>query len=307
MKKLNVVTGAFSYTGKYITENLLLNNEGVITLTNHLRSGSNNRNITVLPYNFDKYEGLKKLLYGVDTLYNTYWIHFSYRNKSLDDAVENSKKLISIAQEAGIKRIVHISVANPSKTSHLPYFRAKAEVEEFIIKSHLSYAIIRPTLIFGLESIPFNNITYFLRKFPVFPIFGSGKYLVQPIFVGDLAKIAINMGYSRENVILNVGGPDTLTYDELIHTIAKILKSRTHIIHLAPNITLFLGKVLGYILNDVTINRGEMEGLMSNKYVHKHTDITGETRLSRWLEENIDKLGNQYVSELKRYYETTAQ
>lgn len=302
VKILNLVTGAFSYTGKYIAENLLSMNEDVVTLTGHLRSGLPDKNIAVLPYNFDKSDSLGKLLEGVDVLYNTYWIHFSYRRKLLNDAIENSKKLILAAKEAGVKRIVHISVANSSNTSHLPYFRAKAEVEEFVIKSGLSYAVIKPTLIFGLESIPFNNIAYFLRKFPIFPVFGSGKYLVQPIFVGDLAKIAVNLGHSRKSVVLNVGGSDIFTYDELIRIIAKTLKSRAKIVHLPPNITLLLGQLLGYMLNDVTINRGEMEGLMSNRYVHEHTDVAGETSLNRWLKENIDRLGKHYISELKRYY-----
>jgi NADH dehydrogenase len=152
-----------------------------------------------------------------------------------------------------------------------------------------------------LESIPINNIAYFLRKFPLFAIFGSGKYLIQPIFVEDVAEIAVNLGHREENVILDIAGPEVFTYDQLVHLIAKKVHSRAKIIYLLPEITLFIGKLLGYILKDVTINRNEMKGLMSNIYVSKNP-FTGKTYISQWLEKNAKKIGTRYISELNRYY-----
>ncbi|MCD6129843.1 MAG: NAD(P)H-binding protein [Deltaproteobacteria bacterium] len=299
--KLNVVTGAFSYTGKYITELLLSTGERIQTLTGHPHRNPFEKRIIVFPYNFDNLDKLKKTLEGVNTLYNTYWIHFSYHKSSIDKAVENTKKLVLAAKEAGVKRIVHISVSNPRETSPLPYFRGKARAEEFIINSKLSYAIIRPTIIFGLESIPINNIAYFLRKFPLFAVFGSGKYLIQPIFVGDVAEIAVKLGHREENIIVDIAGPEIFTYNQLVHLIVEKVNSRAKIIHLPPEITLFIGKILGYILKDVTINRNEMRGLMSNVYVSKNPFI-GKTYISQWLEKNAKKIGTRYISELNRYY-----
>jgi len=299
--KLNLVTGAFSYTGKYITELLLRMGEKVQTLTGHPHRNPFKKRIIVFPYNFDDLDKLKKTLEGVNTLYNTYWIHFSYHKSTIDKAVENTKKLVLAAKEAGVKRIVHISVSNPRETSPLPYFRGKARAEEFIINSELSYAIIRPTIIFGLENIPLNNIAYFLRKFPLFAVFGSGKYLIRPIFVGDVAEIAVKLGHREENIIVDIAGPEVFTYDQLVHLIARSINSRAKIIHLPPEITLFIGKILGYILKDVTINRNEMRGLMSNLYVSRHP-LTGKTCISQWLKQNAEKIGTRYISELKRYY-----
>ena len=299
--KLNLVTGAFSYTGKYIAKLLLTTGEKVQTLTGHPHRNPFKKRIIVFPYNFDNLNKLKETLEGVNTLYNTYWIHFSYHKSSIDKAVENTKKLVLAAKEAGVKRIVHISVSNPCETSPLPYFRGKARAEEFIINSKLSYAIIRPTIIFGLESIPINNIAYFLRKFPLFAVFGSGKYLIQPIFVGDVAEIAVKLGHREENIIVDIAGPEIFTYNQLVHLIAEKVNSRAKIIHLPPEITLFIGKLLGYILKDVTINRNEMRGLMSNVYVSKNPFI-GKTYISQWLEKNAKKIGTKYISELNRYY-----
>jgi len=298
--KLNLVTGAFSYTGKYITKLLLSTGERVQTLTGHPHYNPFKERVIVFPYNFDNLDKLKKTLEGVKTLYNTYWIHFSYHKSTIDKAIENTKKLILAAKEVGVKRIIHISVSNPCKIP-LPYFRGKAQAEEFIINSNLSHAIIRPTIIFGLESIPLNNIAYFLRKFPLFAVFGSGKYLIQPIFVEDVAEIAVNLGHREENIIMDIAGPEIFTYNQLVHLIAEKVHSRAKIIHLPPEITLFIGKILGYMFKDVTINRNEMKGLMSNIYISKNP-LIGKTYISQWLERNAKKIGTRYISELKRYY-----
>ena len=110
------------------------------------------------------------------TPYNTYWIRFARGTVTHDVAVQNSRILIGAAAEAAVSRIVHISITNPSEDSPLPYFRGKALVEKAIHESGLSYAILRPTVLFSPEDVLINNIAWFLRRFPAFPIAGSGDY-----------------------------------------------------------------------------------------------------------------------------------
>src|SRR5258708_7980024 len=184
--EVNVITGAFSYTGKYITRRLLAMGKEVRTLTGH----PNNPNpfgerVRVFPFNFDKPGELVKSLQGATTLYNTYWIRFAHGSMTFDKAVENTKMLIKAAEEAGVKRIVHVSITNPAETSRLPYFRGKAILERAIINSSLSYAIIRPTVIFGTQHILITNITCLLRPFPVFPIFDSPTSILHPVYLQD--------------------------------------------------------------------------------------------------------------------------
>src|SRR5713226_1616242 len=193
--EINVITGAFSYTGKYITRRLLAMGKQVRTLTGHPnRPNPFGDQVSVFPFNFDKPGELVKSLQGATTLYNTYWIRFAHGSVTFDKAVENTKTLIKAAEEAGMQRIVHVSITNPAQTSRLPYFRGKAILEQAIMDSRLSYAIIRPTVIFGIEDILINNIAWLLRRFLVFPIFGSGKYRLQPIYVEDMADLVIDAG-----------------------------------------------------------------------------------------------------------------
>ena len=153
----NVVTGAFSYTGKYIAQRLLSMGETVATLTNHpRRTGSSLDQIRVYPFNFGDPHQLAESLRGATTLYNTYWIRFHRGGTTFDAAVKNTETLIEAARSAGVRRVVHISISNPSPESELAYFRGKALAERVITGSGLEYAIVRPTLVFGAEISQFG-------------------------------------------------------------------------------------------------------------------------------------------------------
>ena len=300
--ELNVVTGAFGYTGKYITSRLLSMGKRVRTLTGHPdRHNPFGNQVRVSPFNFDNQIEQIKSLQGATTLYNTYWVRFSYGEVTVDKAIENTKTLIKAAEEAGVSRIIHISITNASEESSLPYFRGKGILEKAIINSKLSYAIIRPTVIFGPEDILINNIAWFLRRFPLLAIFGSGDYRVQPVFVEDVAEIAVSAAHQNENIIIDAVGPEIYTFDELVRFIANRIHSRAKIIHLRPALALFLSKLVGYMVSDVVLTRDEVKGLMLNLLVSENPP-TGQARLSDWLSKNADSLGAKYASELSRHY-----
>ncbi|MBI5677439.1 MAG: NAD(P)H-binding protein [Planctomycetes bacterium] len=244
---------------------------------------------------------MTRALQGATTLYNTYWVRFPYGQVTYDKAVAHTKILIDAAKEAGVRRIVHISITNASEGSPFPYFRGKGILEKAVIHSNLSYAIIRPTVIFGHEDILINNIAWFLTKFPVFVIPGDGNYQLQPVFVEDVAGIAVNTGQSNDNMIVDAVGPEIFKYEELIRLIADRVQSKAKIIHLRPVLALFLSKFIGYMVKDVVLTRDEVEGLIENLLVSKNPP-TGKTRLSDWLNQHADTIGTQYASELNRHY-----
>ena len=300
--ELSVVTGAFSYTGKYITRRLLSMGQRVRTLTGR----PNHENpfgcqVGVFPFNFGNPGRLTESLQGATTLYNTYWVRFCHGKVTFDRAVENTKTLIKAAEEAGIRRIVHISITNASEESAFPYFRGKALVEKAIIHSKLSYAIVRPTVIFGPEGILINNIAWLLRRFPVFAISGSGDYRIQPVFVEDVAEIAVDAGQKDDHMVMDAVGPEVYTFDELVRLIAEKMHGRASIIHVRPGLVLFLARLIGYAVKDVVITKDEIGGLMSNLLVSEGP-ATGDTRLSQWLEEHAGSVGLRYASELRRHY-----
>ncbi|GCC10284.1 hypothetical protein IPdc08_00307 [archaeon] len=299
-KEIHVVTGAFGYSGKYITKRLLNAGHQVRTLTNSLnRSNPFGDKVRAYPFNFDNTEKLVESLQKVSVLYNTYWVRFNYTDFTHSVAVENTLKLFDAAKKAGVKRIVHISITNPSKDSDLEYFSGKAILEEALIESGISYTILRPTVLFGKEDILINNIAWMLRKSPVFCVFGDGNYRLQPIYVDDLARLAVEHGTETKNQIIDAIGPETFTYRNLIIEIGKIIGKKRPIISIPDTVGYSLGWIIGKMVGDITITREEIEGLKAD-LLYTDSQPAGSTRLTDWARENASTLGIRYTSELAR-------
>jgi NADH dehydrogenase len=299
-KQIQAVTGAFGYSGQYIARRLLERGERVMTLTNSVdRENLFNGRIPAAPFNFDNPDKLAESLRGVSVLYNTYWVRFNHKQFKHAAAVQNTLILFAAAKAAGVERVVHVSITNPALESPLEYFQGKAVLEQALIESGLSYAILRPTVLFGKEDILINNIAWMLRKLPVFGVFGDGQYRLQPIYVDDLAQIAVEQGESRENIILNAIGPETFTYRELAQTLGEIIGKKRPIVSIPPTLGYWAGKMMGWLVNDVIITREEIEGLMAD-LLYVDTPPTGQTRLTEWARTHADSLGRQYTSELAR-------
>ncbi|MBI3583544.1 MAG: NAD(P)H-binding protein [Nitrospinae bacterium] len=298
--EIHVVTGAFGYSGKYIARRLLDAGYEVRTITNSPnRANPFGDRVKAYPFNFDNHEKLIESLQGASVLYNTYWVRFNYPGFSHSGAVVNTLKLFDAAKKAGIKRIVHISITNPSPNSPLEYFRDKARLEKALIESGLSYAILRTAVIFGKEDILINNIAFLLRKFPIFGVFGDGNYRLQPIYVDDLAKLAVEQGQKTENCIIDTIGPETFTYRELVEEIGKIIGKRRPIISIPPALGYIAGWLFGKVVRDIIITRDEIEGLMAGLLCTNSPPV-GQTKLTDWARENASTLGIKYSSELAR-------
>ena len=302
MPQLEVITGAFGYTGGYITRLLLAKGYRVRSLTGHpQRRNPFGDQVEVALFNFDKPAELVKSLEGADTLFNTYWIRFAYGELTFDKAVANTRILIDAAKRAGVRKFVHVSITNPSETSPLPYFKGKALLEKSLIESGLSYSIIRPTVIFGLEDILINNIAWLLRRFPVFAIPGTGEYQLQPIYVEDMAALSVETSSEGHNRIIDAIGPETYSFNDLVRMIARIVDSRAAIVHLPPSIALAAATMLGWIVRDVMLTPDEVRGLMANLLV-TNSEPVGRTRLSEWLAQHANQVGIAYASELAKHY-----
>jgi uncharacterized protein YbjT (DUF2867 family) len=296
------VTGAFSYSGKYITKRLLERGDEVITLTGHPnRPDPFNGKVKAFPLDFSNETRLKETLRGIDVFINTYWVRFDRGTNTQSQAVENTHKLINAIKAAGVKRIIHISITNPSLDSNLPYFRGKAVNEKYVTKSGLSYAILRPTVLVGSEDILINNIAYLLRRFPFFVLPGDGSYRLQPVCIEDLADLAVEAVYRKDDYIIDAVGPDIFTFKEMVSEIAKAINVKRPFISLPPRLALMAAQFLSLFIGDVLLTPEEVDGLMSNLLVSNGLPL-GKIRLSDWLQANKGHVGIEYASELKRHF-----
>ena len=296
------LTGAFSYTGKYATRLLLDRGYRVRSLTYHPdRENPFGDRVQVFPYRFEDPDGLSQTLRGASTLINTYWVRFPRGESTFERAVQNTRTLITAAKNAGVKRIVHVSIANPSADSPLGYYRGKAELEQAVIDSGLSYTILRPTVIFGTEDILINNIAWFVRHFPAFGIPGNGQYRVRPIYVEDMARLIVDAVDQSGNSVLNAIGRETFTFEELVRLIAQQVGSSVRLVHLPMTLAYICTLVSGWFVGDTILTWEEYQGLMGDLLAPAGTS-SGQTRLSQWLADNRERVGTRYASEVARHY-----
>jgi NADH dehydrogenase len=299
----DLVTGAFSYSGARIAELLLESGREVRTLTHHHdRNHPLQARIKAAPYRFDDATALARSLEGITTLYNTYWVRFERGRTTYADAVANSQRLFAAAHHAGVARIVHLSIANPSIDSTLPYYRGKALVEQALVNVGVPYSIVRPTWIFGGgQDILANNIAWILRRMPIFVVPGDGRYRVQPVHVDDLAQICLNAAQSEPGTIVDAAGPDQMPFEDLVRLIRDALGRTTPILHVPPVAMEALARALGLVVRDVVLTPDEIRGLSAGLLASSKPAL-GRISFIEWLDEAAPTLGRGYLSELDRHF-----
>jgi uncharacterized protein YbjT (DUF2867 family) len=303
--RLDLVTGAFSYSGSAIAGLLLDSGRDVRTLTFHPdRAHPLHGRVETAPYRFDDPVTLAQSLEGVTTLYNTYWVRFDHGRTTFADAIANSRTLFEAAARAGVSRIVHVSIANPTIDSPLSYYRGKALVERSLADVGIPYSIVRPTWIFGGEcDILANNIAWILRRMPIFAIPGDGSYPVQPVHIDDLATICTQAANADNDVIVDAAGPQTMSFEELVRAVRRAVCARAPILHLPPRLMSIASHALGLIVHDIVLTADEIKGLAAGLLV-SHEPPLGQIAFTEWLEENSASIGRTYANELQRHFAT---
>ncbi len=299
---LDVVTGAFSYSGSSLARALLQSGRQVRTLTGHPGRAPSGTAVDVHPLDFEDQLGLAASLAGVTTLYNTYWVRFARRTVDHERAVANSRVLFHAAERAGVQRIVHVSITHPASTSPLPYFRGKAVVERALAECDLSYAILRPAILFGGDGVLLNNIAWLLRRLPVFAIGGRGDYRIRGIHVDDLAHLCLAKAAETDDSVTDAVGPERPTFTELVGAVRDAVGSRARLLHVPGATVPVFARMLGLALHDVLLTADEYRAMAAG-LADTDGPATGPTALSAWLAEHGEALGLRYANELERHFD----
>ena len=297
-----VVTGALSYSGKYVARRLLARGHHVATLTHHAnRPDPFDGQVQIFPLDFDRPGQLEAALDGCQALINTYWVRFDRGANTHARAIENTRRIVDAAARAGVARVVHISITNPNMASPLPYFHGKAQNEQIVMGSSMTYAILRPTILFGTEDVLINNIAFLLRRFPLFLMAGDGSYRLQPVYVDDLAAKVEEAVHRADCYVCDAVGPEIFSFRELVDHIGAVIGRVRPLVSVHPSLLILAARMLGVVLGDVVLTPEEIDGLTGNLLVSSEPPRCA-TRLTDWLEQNKQTVGLKYASELKRHY-----
>ncbi len=296
------VTGAFSFTGSFVAQELLRRGHAVRTLTSHpTPPASWAKAVKTHPFQFHDPAALVGSLRGAQVLVNTYWMRFPRNGIGFSDVVENTRILMDAAKKAGVKRVVHVSVANPSPDSPFAYYRAKAEAEEVVRGSGISHAIVRPTWIYGENDVLLNNLGWLMRHLPVFAMVGRGRYKVQPVYVGDVASIIADLCESRVQSTVDAAGPDILEYRELARILKRALRKHRFIVPAPAWFALIMGKLTGVLMRDVVLTKPEL-GVLQASLMTSGEPPLGKVRVEDWLREHHAIVGCRWASDLGRHF-----
>jgi NADH dehydrogenase len=296
MSSVAVITGAFSYTGAAVADELLKRGYEVRTLTNR----RSDKKILSAPLKFDR-EHLESQLRDAETFINTYWIRLPYAGQTFDTAVKNSRILIDAAKSAGVQRFVHISVSNAGRGTNLGYYRGKDQVEKYLRESGVAYSIVKPTLIVGPGDVLTNNIAWFLRRLPFFPVPGGGHYRIQPVMLNDVAKITADAAEASGNVEVDAAGQDIISFRDYVKKIAKACRLRRWVFGAPTWLALPALKLVGLFLRDIILTREEVLGLKQELLTTSSTPL-GKESVLEWLAQNGQLLGRKYANDLDRHF-----
>jgi uncharacterized protein YbjT (DUF2867 family) len=297
----DVVTGAFSYSGAAIASELQATGRRVRTLTGHPGRAPAGTPIEVRPLDFTDPAGLAASLRGARTLFNTYWVRFAHGQVSHETAVAQSRVLFQATAEAGVPRVVHVSITHPSADSPYPYFRGKAAVEQALRDLGLSHAVLRPAILFGGNGVLINNIAWLLRHLPFFAVGGTGGYRIRPIHVDDLARLAVQAGTSTETEVIDAVGPERPTFVELVQFIKEAVGSRSRVVRVPGSLIPPAAGLLGLALRDTLLTAEEYQA-MADGLADTDGPATGETSLTQWITDHEGTLGHTYANELDRHF-----
>lgn len=301
MSDIDVVTGAFSYSGAAIARAVEASGRRVRTLTGHPQRAPAGSSIDVRALAFDDPPALVESLRGVRTLYNTYWVRFAKGRIDHDAAVANSTTLFEAARTAGVQRIVHVSITHPSLDSPYPYFRGKARVESALARSGVSHAVLRPAILFGGDGVLVNNIAWLLRRSPVFAVGGGGTYRIRGVHIDDLARLCVEAGSATGDTTIDAVGPERPTFREMVDAIRRAVGSRSVVVPVPGMLVPPMSAVLGLVLRDTLLTRDEYHA-MADGLADTDGPATGQVAFSEWLAASAETLGRHYANELRRHF-----
>lgn len=301
MSDIDVVTGAFSYSGAAIARAVEASGRRVRKLTGHPQRAPAGSSIDVRALAFDDPPALVESLRGVRTLYNTYWVRFAKGRIDHDAAVANSTTLFEAARTAGVQRIVHVSITHPSLDSPYPYFRGKARVESALARSGVSHAVLRPAILFGGDGVLVNNIAWLLRRSPVFAVGGGGTYRIRGVHIDDLARLCVEAGSATGDTTIDAVGPERPTFREMVDAIRRAVGSRSVVVPVPGMLVPPMSAVLGLVLRDTLLTRDEYQA-MADGLADTDGPATGQVAFSEWLAASAETLGRHYANELRRHF-----
>lgn len=245
-----LVTGGTGFVGRRLVARLVEAGERVRVIARGVRQARLADGVEVVKGNLASGGGLSEAMEGVERVVHLVAIIREVGDQTFDSVIrQGAVNMVNAAKAAGIKKLVHQSAIGARDDPHFLYHKAKWDAEQAVRESGLKYTIVRPSLIFGEGDEFFSTLASLVRWNPIVPIAGDGKTRFQPIWIEDVVTCLVECLKDgvHDNAVVEIGGPEHLTYEEMVDMVAQVLGKR----RLKAHIPLFLMRPMASLMEFV--------------------------------------------------------
>ena len=224
--------------------------------------------VDVAVSSFSDERGLRAAMVGVDIIYHLATGEWrGPRAELMDSDIQATRAVVEAAEDAGVQRIFYVSHLGADRASAYPVLKAKGIAEEFIRRSKLDYTILRSAIVYGPNDRFTSGLARVLGVSPFFIMPGNGRTVLQPLWVEDLVTCLTWALDDPEtiNKVVDIGGPEYLTFQQVVQLVMEETGLRRAFIHLPPpyvrGLTVFLESMIPnlptsvYWLDYMAVNR----------------------------------------------------
>lgn len=166
----------------------------------------------------------------------------NYHEEFSRNNVDSTRLILEAVIKNNIQSIVHISSSVVKSSADDFYTRTKKTQEKIVLESGIAMPVLRPTLMYGwFDRKHLGWLSRFMNRVPVFPVPGDGRYMRQPLYVGDFCNIIISCIENQINDgIYNISGNEKIDYIDIIREIRKVTRAKTAIVKIPYSIFYYL-------------------------------------------------------------------
>lgn len=230
-----LVAGGNGFLGSAVVDALLEAGHEVGVLS---RSGAKNTKVTSVKGDVTSADGLAGKLSGWEVVVDTVQFPNSpienpgkgYTFEKVD--LNGTKNLADASKAAGVQHFIDLSGVGAAEDGEYHWLRFKWQAEQHTMGTGVPYTIIRPSWVYGEGDVSLNRFLGFAKFLPFVPVIGDGKTRINPVFVKDIgAHVARAVELGPQNRVFELGGPDTLTMDQVIRTALEVQGKKRFLLH----------------------------------------------------------------------------
>lgn len=232
-----LVTGATGFVGRHVVRRLSAEKVPVRLMAHHQPPGRTfaGLDVQVVRGNVNDPAALEAACAGCDAVVHLVAI-IRERGKATFQAInhQGTRNVLAAARKAGVQRFVHMSAIGAQDNPRFPYLRGKWQGEQAVVQSGIPYVILRASIVFGPGDEFVTRLADLVLRLPIVPIIGAGGNKFQPIHAQDVAE-CVSHALAREALTgqtVEIGGPEHLTYDQVVDVIMETLGKRRRKLHL---------------------------------------------------------------------------